>query len=53
VTARAIPTLARRFGVELPICEALYSVLFEAKPPAEAGRELMAREFKPELDVRI
>jgi glycerol-3-phosphate dehydrogenase (NAD(P)+) len=51
VTARAVPLLARRFGVELPICEALHAVLFEAKEPAAAGRELMARSFKPELDA--
>jgi glycerol-3-phosphate dehydrogenase (NAD(P)+) len=50
VTARAVPSLTRRYGVELPICAGLYSVLFESKPPAEAGRELMARAAKPELE---
>ncbi len=42
-TARSVPQLARRLGVEMPICESLYAVLFEGKPAVEAGRELMAR----------
>ncbi|HLF77507.1 MAG TPA: NAD(P)H-dependent glycerol-3-phosphate dehydrogenase, partial [Dehalococcoidia bacterium] len=51
VTARAVPALASRFNVELPICAALHSVLFEGKPAAEAGRELMARAARPERDA--
>ena len=43
VTARAVPELARRYKVEMPICEALYEVLYESKAPAEAVRDLMAR----------
>lgn len=50
VTTRAIPGLARRYKVELPICAALHAVLFEGKPPIEAGRELMSRAARPELD---
>ena len=49
VTARCIPLLTRRTGVELPICEALYAVLYESKPPQEAVRELMSRIAKPEF----
>ncbi|HLF71033.1 MAG TPA: NAD(P)H-dependent glycerol-3-phosphate dehydrogenase, partial [Dehalococcoidia bacterium] len=49
VTARAVPVLAKRFGVELPICEALHAVLYENKTPEAAVRELMARAAKPEL----
>jgi glycerol-3-phosphate dehydrogenase (NAD(P)+) len=51
VTARSVPQLARRLGVEMPICESLHAVLFEAKPAVEAVRELMARESRPERDV--
>jgi glycerol-3-phosphate dehydrogenase (NAD(P)+) len=50
VTTQAIPGLARRHKVALPICEALHAVLFENKPAAEAGRELMSRAARPELD---
>ena len=49
-TARSLPCLAKRYGVSMPICESLYSVLFEDKPPVEAGRELMARDIRPERD---
>jgi glycerol-3-phosphate dehydrogenase (NAD(P)+) len=49
VTARAMPALARRFGVEMPVCASLHSVLYEGKDPAAAARELMARAPKPEF----
>ena len=48
VTARAVPVLAARFGVEMPICEALHAVLCGGKAPADAGRDLMARAAKAE-----
>jgi glycerol-3-phosphate dehydrogenase (NAD(P)+) len=50
VTARAVPQLARRIGVEMPICESLHAVLFEGKTAVEAGRELMARAARAERD---
>jgi glycerol-3-phosphate dehydrogenase (NAD(P)+) len=49
VTARCIPLLTKRAGVEMPICEALYAVLYESKAPREAVRELMSRVVKPEF----
>jgi glycerol-3-phosphate dehydrogenase (NAD(P)+) len=49
-TARSVSQLARRFGVEMPICESLHAVLFEGKTAVEAGRELMARAARPERD---
>ena len=49
-TARSLPKLARRLGVDMPICESLYSVLFEAKPAIEAVRDLMSRATRPERD---
>jgi glycerol-3-phosphate dehydrogenase (NAD(P)+) len=48
VTARALPGLARRYGVEMPICAALHAVLYAGKPAREAGQELMARAAKAE-----
>jgi glycerol-3-phosphate dehydrogenase (NAD(P)+) len=50
VTARAVPQLVRRYGIEMPICESLHAVLFEGKTAVEAGRELMARAARPERD---
>ena len=50
VTARAVPVLAQKYGVELPICAALHAVLYEGLSPSEAVRELMARASRTELD---
>lgn len=50
VTARAVPVLTKRYGVEMPICEALYDVLYGGKPVQEAARELMTRAARPERD---
>ena len=48
VTARAVSVLARRYGVEMPICASLHAVLYEGKTPFDAGRELMARAARSE-----
>ncbi|HWO71953.1 MAG TPA: NAD(P)H-dependent glycerol-3-phosphate dehydrogenase [Dehalococcoidia bacterium] len=50
VTARAVPVLASRLAVEMPICASLHAVLFEGKSSIEAGRELMARAARQERD---
>lgn len=47
-TTRAARDLSRAHGVEMPIVEAVYSILFEEVEPREALAELMAREPKPE-----
>lgn len=47
-TTRAARMLARRHGVEMPIVDAVYSILFERVEPRAALAELMAREPKPE-----
>ena len=52
-TALAIPALAARFSVEMPIGQALYAVLYEAKPARLAVQELMARDLKAETDDAI
>jgi glycerol-3-phosphate dehydrogenase (NAD(P)+) len=48
VTAQAIPMLTKRYGVEMPICEALHAVLYGGKPVAEAVQDLMNRAARPE-----
>jgi glycerol-3-phosphate dehydrogenase (NAD(P)+) len=47
-TTRSVKALAARYGVEMPITDAVYDILFEGKQPAEAVEELMAREAKDE-----
>jgi glycerol-3-phosphate dehydrogenase (NAD(P)+) len=49
-TVQSARELAQRHGIEMPITEAMYQVLFEAKSAAEAVRELMTRDLKPELE---
>jgi glycerol-3-phosphate dehydrogenase (NAD(P)+) len=47
-TARATYELARRVGVEMPITEAVYQVLYEGKTPQQMAVELMERPLKGE-----
>ena len=41
-------TLAKRLGVEMPITEQIYQVLYQNKAPVEAAKELLSREQKSE-----
>lgn len=50
-TAKSIHFLARRIGVEMPICEQVYRVLYEVKDPRVVVRELMERDLKHELEL--
>lgn len=45
---RSVWLLARRLGVEMPIVEQMYRVIYEQKKPSEAVRDLMQRSLKPE-----
>jgi glycerol-3-phosphate dehydrogenase (NAD(P)+) len=47
-TTLSVCQLAQREKVEMPICEQVYSVLYQGKDPKEAFRELMSRELKDE-----
>jgi glycerol-3-phosphate dehydrogenase (NAD(P)+) len=47
-TCRSVVALAARLGVEMPITQAVYHVIFENKPVAAAIRELMTRDLKSE-----
>lgn len=41
-------TLAKRLGVEMPITEQIYQVLYQGKAPVEAAKELLSRDKKSE-----
>ena len=45
---KEVYTLAQRLGVEMPITEQIYQVLYEGKSPFEAAAQLLAREKKAE-----
>ena len=47
---RSVHLLACRHGVEMPIVEQMYRVLYEDKPPQQAVRDLMGRTQKAEAD---
>ena len=47
-TTASVRALARRYHIEMPITEAVYAILFEAKKPADAVHGLMTRSAKQE-----
>jgi glycerol-3-phosphate dehydrogenase (NAD(P)+) len=47
-TTAAAMELARRLGVEMPITEQMYAVLYQGLGPRDAIRELMQRRLKEE-----
>jgi glycerol-3-phosphate dehydrogenase (NAD(P)+) len=48
-TAKSARDMARTLGVELPICEQVYAIMYEGKDPKQAVVELMKRNPKSEL----
>jgi glycerol-3-phosphate dehydrogenase (NAD(P)+) len=48
LAARAVRAVAQKVGVEMPISEQVYRVIYEGVAPLTAVRELMSREIKPE-----
>jgi glycerol-3-phosphate dehydrogenase (NAD(P)+) len=48
-TARSVHQILKMRGMEAPILQEVYSILYEQKQPMEAVRQLMAREPKPEF----
>ena len=47
-TCKSVITLAEQYGVEMPITQAVYEVLFEGKPVQTAITDLMKRQLKAE-----
>jgi glycerol-3-phosphate dehydrogenase (NAD(P)+) len=50
-TTRSVRELARRHRVEMPITEAVHSVLFDGRDPIDALTDLMTRDPKPEFST--
>ncbi len=48
-TTRSAYQLSLKVGVEMPITEKMYRVLFENMSPTQAVKELMERDLKPEV----
>ena len=49
-TAKSVYNLSRKLGVEMPICHAVYHVLYDDLDPKTALFQLMTRDLKGELD---
>ncbi len=49
-TTQSTRALARRIGLDMPIVDAVYSVLFEDADPRQAVGQLMGRPLKRERD---
>lgn len=49
-TAKSVYNLAERLGVEMPIAQSVYAVLYEDLPPRDALYRLMTRDLKSELE---
>jgi len=49
-TAKSVYNLSRKLGVEMPISQEVYHVLYDDVAPKEAVRRLMTRDLKHELD---
>lgn len=47
---RSVRALAAKVGVEMPITEQMYAMLYENKSPRDVVTELMARGLKPEFN---
>jgi glycerol-3-phosphate dehydrogenase (NAD(P)+) len=47
-TCRSVYELSKKIGIETPICEAVYQILFEDKDPIKATFDLMTRDTKLE-----
>ena len=46
--ARAVHEVAEKLGIEMPIVNQVYRILYEGLTPREAVEALMSRELKPE-----
>jgi len=44
-TAKSVHSLMNKYGIEMPICNAVYLVLFKDIDPMQAVKELMTREL--------
>jgi glycerol-3-phosphate dehydrogenase (NAD(P)+) len=50
-TAKSVYNLSRRLGVEMPISNEVYHILYDDVSPREALHRLMTRDLKHELDI--
>ncbi|MCF8024626.1 MAG: NAD(P)-dependent glycerol-3-phosphate dehydrogenase [Desulfobacteraceae bacterium] len=49
-TAKSVYNMSKKLGVEMPIAESVYAVLYEGLKPQDAVYQLMTRSLKSELE---
>lgn len=52
-TAKSVYNLGKKLGIELPICEEIYNVLYNGEKPDRSVVRLMTRSLKNEIDSDI
>jgi glycerol-3-phosphate dehydrogenase (NAD(P)+) len=50
VAAKAVHAVAAREGIEMPLCEGVYQILYEGRPASEVVQALMTRPIKAEVE---
>lgn len=48
-TAKIVHELAQKEGIDIPICEEVYQILYEGKKPEHCAGDLMLRDLKKEF----
>jgi glycerol-3-phosphate dehydrogenase (NAD(P)+) len=43
---KEVHELSHRMGIEMPICDAIYAILYEGVPPKQAAHNLLTRDLK-------
>jgi glycerol-3-phosphate dehydrogenase (NAD(P)+) len=51
LAAKAVKEVADKLGIEMPICQQIYGILYEGVEPRAAVEALMSRELKSEKDL--
>ncbi len=51
MAAEAVKEVATELGIEMPICQQVYRILYKGATPREAVGALMRRELRPENDA--
>ena len=49
-TTKSVYNLSHKLGVEMPICQEMYAILYQGTSPETAVYRLMTRDLKPELE---
>lgn len=49
-TSKSVYNLSSKISIEMPICHAIYHILYDDLSPKEAVQKLMTRDLKQELD---